>query len=114
VSLAHPAGEGEFTKCVELAKDLGVEVSRFIPFDIGDYSKHNSGLRRGGGLLELRQGPYDAELTEFCARVNGLRAIDGVVGAFTTKRLGSYGWFPGPSLDLGALAVQQETSNAQH
>jgi prephenate dehydratase len=114
VSLAHPEGEGEFTKCVKQAEKLGVEVSRFIPFDIGDYSKHNSGLRRGGGLLELKQGPYDAELTEFCAGVNGLRANDGVVGAFTTKRLGSYAWFPIPSLDLEALAVQQETANAQH
>lgn len=104
ISLAHPEGDGEFGKCADLADDLGVAVARFIPFDIGDYTKHNSGLRRGGGLLEVEHDLYDEEVTEFCARVNGLAANDGVEGAFTTKRLGGYSWFPEEPINLHAYA----------
>ena len=109
ISLGHPEGEGEFTKTLEIARMLGVGVARFIPFDIGDFTKHNSGLRRGGGIFELNQDLYDEQVTEWCARVNGLPANDGVEGAFTTKRLGGYDWYPEESLDLQNLAATFDT-----
>ncbi len=104
VSLCHPEGDGEMAKCMELVENVGVGIARFIPFDIGDFTKHNSGLRRGGGIFELANDMYDEELTEWCARVNGLSANDGVVGAFSTKRLGNYPWYPEPTIDPAIFA----------
>jgi prephenate dehydratase len=94
VSLAHPEGEGEFDKCMELADKLGVGISRFIQFNKGDFTKHNSGLLREGGILEIEGDIYDEHVTEFCARINGLRGNDGVDGPFDTIKLGCYPWYP--------------------
>lgn len=94
VSLAHPEGEGEFDKCLDMVDRLSIRVGRFIPFDIGDFTKHNPGLRRGGGIFELDHDMYDEELTEFCARINGLVGNDGHEGPFNTRKLGRYDWYP--------------------
>lgn len=100
VSLAHPEGEGEFDKCVDLIDRLGINVTRFIPFDIGDFTKHDPQLRRGGGILELGHDMYDEELTELCARVNGLTGNDGHKGPFNTRKLGRYDWYPEQTISL--------------
>ena len=94
VSIAHPEGEGEFEKCLDVIEKIGISIGRFIPFAIGDFTKHNPELRRGGGILEVNHDLYDQELTEFCARVNGLVANDGHDGPFNTHRLGQYDWYP--------------------
>ena len=94
VSLAHPEGEGEFDKCLDIADRMAIKIGRFIPFDIGDFTKHNAELRRGGGIFELEHDMYDEELTEFCARINGLVGNDGHEGPFNTRKLGRYDWYP--------------------
>lgn len=103
VSLAHPEGEGEFEKCLELADKLDIHVARFIPFAIGDFTKHNSELKRGGGLMELAHDLFDEEVTEFCARVNGLAGNDYVRGPFDTHKLGVYPWYPEQPIDIHSL-----------
>lgn len=100
VSLAHPEGEGEFEKCMELARHLGVGIARFIEFNRGDFTKHNSGLMRVGGILEIMGDIYDEHVTEYCARVNGLVGNDGVDGPFDTIKLGCYPWYPSQPMNL--------------
>lgn len=99
ISLAHPEGEGEINKCWELADALGIKVARFIPYDIGDYTKHDPNTRRGGGLLEVPHERFAPEVTEFCARVNGIRDSNQVRGPFDTIILGDYQWYPEPLID---------------
>lgn len=105
VSLAHPEGEGEMEKCLDVIHGLGVSVMRYIPFAIGDFTKHDGNLRRGGGLLELGHDLYDAELTEACARINALSGNDNVRGPFSTKRLGGFMWYPEEPVELGTLTT---------
>ena len=100
VSLAHPEGDGEFEKCIDLINTMGIKVGRFIPFNIGDFTKHNPELRRGGGIFEFQHDMYDEELTEFCARINGLVGNDGHNGPFNTRKLGRYDWFPEEPITL--------------
>jgi prephenate dehydratase len=99
ISLAHPEGEGEIDKCVKIIIDMGVRIARFIPFNIGDFTKHDKNTRRGGGILELAHDLYDEVVPEWCARINGIAANDTVRGPFNTIRLGGYDWYPQPDLD---------------
>ncbi len=94
LSLAHPEGKGELQKCWKLVDKLGIKIAQFTPFDIGDYTKHNPNLRRGGGLLEIGHDVYDEETTEFCARINGIKSNDGEVGPFDARKIGTYQWLP--------------------
>ncbi len=99
ISLAHPEGEGEIDKCINIIKDMGVRVSRFIPFNIGDFTKHDNSTKRGGGILELAHDLYDEVVPEWCARINGLAGNDSVRGPFDTIRLGGYDWYSEPDLE---------------
>lgn len=103
ITLAHPEGEGELDKCLYLAKEVGVEISRFIPYDIGDFTKHDKELRRGGGLFEFAHDIYDEVVTEWCARVPAIESNDGVRGPFSAKRLGGFRWYPGDVVNLSTL-----------
>lgn len=105
VSLAHPEGEGELAKVVEIAQDLEIGVTRVIPFGIGDYTKHDKQIRRGGGLVELAHDMDDGVVTEFCSRVAGIEAMDGVRGPFDAIKLGTYEWYPEELIDLAALGT---------
>jgi len=106
ISLAHPEGEGEIEKCWDMAKLTGVRISRFIRFNVGDFTKHDPTTRRGGGLLEVAHDIYDEEVTEFCARVHGIEARDGVRGPFDAVKLGGYRWYPEPDIDPYSLLTQ--------
>lgn len=111
ISIAHPEGDGEFEKCLEVADRMDVKLARFLPFAKGDFTKHNREIMRTGGLLELSNDLYDEELTEFCARVNGLEGNDGVNGPFDTVKLGCYPWFPDePVTAESILATVQSAS----
>lgn len=105
VSVAHPEGDGEFEKCLELIQKLDIQVGRFIPFNIGDFTKHNPDLRRGGGIFELLHDMYDEELTEFCARINGLVGNDGHDGPFNTRKLGRFDWYPQEPKNVNAFGI---------
>ena len=105
LSIAHPKGDGELTKCIDLAENIGVGITRVIHFDIGDYTKHNPEIERGGGLFELAHDLNDGEVTEFCARVAGIEANDGVRGPFDAIKLGSYSWYTEELIDLSTLAA---------
>jgi prephenate dehydratase len=98
IRLAYPEGENELDKCWVQAAESGITISRFIPFAIGDLTKHNPRLRRGGGLLEVVGDVFDPEITEFCAYVNGLKANDGTEGPFDTNKLGAYPWYEEPEI----------------
>lgn len=106
ISLAHPEGPGEFDKVLDLASDMGIEVGRFIPFDIGDFTKHDDTLRRGGGIFELSHDLYDPEMLEWFSRVVGLGANDGVRGPFDVNKLGGFMWYPGESKGLHELSAE--------
>lgn len=103
VSVAHPEGEGEFDKCLDMIQRMDIQIGRFIPFDIGDFTKHNPELRRGGGIFELQHDMYDEELTEFCARINGLVGNDGHDGPFNTRKLGRYDWYPEEPISISGF-----------
>lgn len=104
ISLAHPEGPGEFDKVLDLADAMGINVSRFIPFDIGDFTKHDQNIRRGGGIFELGHDLYDPEMLEWFSRVVGIGANDGVRGPFDVNKLGGFMWYPEDNLDLVQLS----------
>ncbi len=105
LAIAYPEGEGELTKCLEIAENVGIEAIRYMPYNPKDPTKHNPNLKRDGGILEVTGGYFDQHVTEFCAKVNQLRAIDGVDGPFDSKRLGEYCWYPEETIDLHQLAA---------
>ena len=103
VSLAHPQGKGEFAKCMQLATSLGIKISRFIPFNIGDFTKHDKDVRRGGGILELAHTRNSGIVAEFSARVAGLHDNSGFGGPFNIRNLGGFKWYPEPGVDPMSL-----------
>ncbi len=105
LAIAYPEGEGELAKCLEVAETIGLEAVRYMPYNPRDSTRHNPNLKRDGGILEVRGGYFDEHITEFCAQVNQLQAIDGADGPFNGKRLGQYQWYPGDVIDLQALAT---------
>lgn len=99
VLLIHPHGEGEFERTMEIADDIGMDISRFIKYDINDFTKYNHDVKRGGGILEVAHSIRTKEVYEFCHRVNALKFGDSDArgphqGPFGTIRLGGYDWYP--------------------
>ncbi len=99
ISLAHPEGVGEFAKCMEMAVRMGIKISRFIPFDIGDFTKHNKDVRRGGGIFEIAHTRTSGIVAEFSARIAGLEDNDGFGGPFNVRNLGGFMWYPEADID---------------
>lgn len=108
VSLAHPDVPGEFSKAMQLTDEMGIQVSRFIPFNIGDFTKHNPSLKRGGGIFEIIGDTRDEQLTEWISRVAGIKGNDGAAGPFDINSLGAFDWYPEEAIDLGKLAEVRE------
>lgn len=110
VSLAHPDKAGEFEKAMRMTEEMGIIVSRFIPFNIGDFTKHDPNTRRGGGIFEIAHGRYDEQVTEWIARIIGLEANDGFRGPFDINMLGTFAWYEEESVDLRQLAEKREAA----
>jgi prephenate dehydratase len=113
VSLAHPDKPGEFEKAMAMTEAMGIQVGRFIPFNIGDFTKHDPSTRRGGGILEIMHQGRDEEVSEWISRVEGIESNDGFRGPFDINRLGAFDWYVEDPIDLGALAAQREEAYAE-
>lgn len=99
ISIAYPKGNGEFDKCMEVAKEYDLKITRFIPYNSDDPEQQISRIRSNGGLVEVAHDMFDEEVTTFCARVQRLRDANGDRGDFVTHRLGMYPWYPEPVID---------------
>lgn len=104
VSLAHPEGPGEMEKVLELFRMLDLVPADFINFAIGDRTSHRRDQRRAGGMFEILADRYEAQLLEFCARVDALKGNDGAEGPFSAKPLGAFAWYAETPMDLDAFA----------
>jgi prephenate dehydratase len=103
ITLAHPEGDGEMDKVVDLFERTEISVGRFINFAVGDFTKHRTGLKRAGGIFELQCGQYDDARYELFARIAKLTANDGAVGPFSAKVLGEFPWYEEAPINLGGL-----------
>jgi prephenate dehydratase len=113
VSLAHPDIPGEFTKAMQMTQDMGIEVTRFIRFNIGDFTKHNPTLKRGGGIFEIIGDDRDEKITEWISRAAGIEGNDGATGPFDINPLGFFDWYPEEPIDLAQLAATREAEYAE-
>lgn len=106
LSLTLPSNEDdEFKRCMEIAKQYGVNITRYIPFN-GDKDKEidgevkkvpaNNKIKVPGGLLEIAHGVYDEPTTEFRARVHHMKPVitNGHGDDFRTHILGMFPWYP--------------------
>lgn len=90
MTLAHPEGDYEMHKVVELIQNMGIGVDKFITFAAGDFTKHRKDQKRAGGIFELFGGRHDTVILDCCSRINGLVGADGAPGPFSAKLLGAF------------------------
>lgn len=108
ITLAYPEDDGAFRQCMEVADRLGVNITRYIPFPKGDFTRYRPDVMRLGGLIEVAHDIYEPLTYEFCAEINKLKDCTDTQGPFNTDRLGGYDWYPEDFISSSELADQEE------
>ncbi len=99
LSLAVPDTEGDFRRCMQWAEDAGLQITRYIPFNVDKQNRRSHRIKHNGGILEVAHGFFDIPLTEFRARVQHMNSRAETKPDFVTHRLGKYWWYPEEPID---------------